>query len=74
VNLTDTGEGVIVNEALTNPTVLAPIGNLSPGRYMVEVHVSRFILRVTYDASSNPITTAELTVAEEIWTKTFDVT
>jgi hypothetical protein len=69
VNLTDPGEGVIVTQALTNPLVLIPIGNLDPGEYVVEVHVAQYIL--TFDEQGNPVYTQLQTFKEEVWTLSF---
>lgn len=71
VNFTDPGEGVIVTEAFTNPQVLVPIGRLSPGKYIVEVHVDHFTL--TYDASGKPVYTPVQTFAEEVWRQSFEI-
>jgi len=70
-NFTDPGEGVPVTLALTNPTVLVPIGNLDAGRYVVEVHVQSFIL--TYDESGKPVYTPIETLIEEVWRLEFEV-
>lgn len=71
VNLTDPGDGVAVTEALTNPLVLTPIGRLSPGEYVVEVHIAQYIL--TYDEQGSPIYTPVMTFREEVWKQTFTV-
>jgi len=70
VNFTDPGEGVIVTEAFTNPLVLVPIGNLSVGKYVVEVHIYRFIL--TYDAGKAVYTPVQTPVVE-VWKESFEV-
>ena len=69
VDFTDPGEGVAVTEAITNPLVLVPIGNLSPGEYVVEVHIDQYIL--TFDEQGNPVYTLVETLKEEIWKQTF---
>lgn len=71
-NFTDPGEGVAVTEAFTNPLVLIPIGNLSAGKYIVEVHIDRFIL--TYDTSGKPVYTPIKTLVEEVWKQNFEIT
>jgi len=71
VNFTDPGEGVSVTEAFTNPLVLVPIGRLSPGEYVVEVHIDQYIL--TYDKEGRPVYTLLQTLKEEVWTLTFIV-
>ena len=70
VNFTDPGEGVIVTEAFTNPLVLVHIGNLSAGKYVVEVHICRFIL--TYEAGK-PVYTPVQTPVEAVWKESFEV-
>lgn len=70
-NFTDPGEGVAVTEAFTNPLVLIPIGNLSAGKYIIEVHVDRFIL--TYDTSGKPVYTPIKTLVE-VWKQNFEIT
>ncbi len=70
-NFTDPGEGVAVTEAFTNPLVLIPIGNLSEGKYVVEVHIDRFIL--TYDKSGEAVYTPIKTLVEEVWKENFDI-
>jgi hypothetical protein len=67
----DPGEGVIVTQALTNPLVLFPIGNLTPGEYQIEVYVLQYIL--TFDEEGNPTYTQVQTFKEEVWTKTFTI-
>jgi hypothetical protein len=69
VNFTDPGEGVAVTEAFTNPLVLVPLGKLSPGEYVVEVHIDRYIL--TFDDKGRPVYTLLQTFKEELWQKTF---
>ncbi len=71
VNVTDPGEGVAVTQALTNPLVLIPLGNLDPGEYEVQVHVDAYVL--TYGENGEPIYTQLLTFREELWTATFTV-
>jgi len=70
-NFTDPGEGVAVTEAFNNPMVLIPIGNLSAGKYIIEVHIDRFIL--TYDTSGKPIYTPIETPVEEVWRQHFEI-
>jgi hypothetical protein len=67
----DPGEGVAVTEALTNPLVLFPIGQLSPGEYQIEVHILQYIL--TFDQEGNPTYTQVQTFKEEVWTETFNI-
>ena len=69
VNFTDPGEGVPVTEALTNPLVLIPLGQLSPGKYVVEVHIDQYIL--TFDEEGKPVYTQLQTFKEEVWTLNF---
>jgi len=69
VNFTDPGEGVYVTEAFTNPLVLVPIGKLSPGEYVVEVHIDQYIL--TFDEQGRPVYTLLQTFREELWTQKF---
>jgi len=71
LNFTDPGEGVYVTEAFTNPLVLVPFGKLSPGEYVVEVHIDQYIL--TYDKEGRPVYTLLQTLKEEVWTLTFVV-
>ena len=71
VNFTDPGEGVFVTEAFTNPLVLVPLGKLSPGEYVVEVHIDQYIL--TYDKEGRPVYTLLQTFKEEVWALTFIV-
>ncbi len=70
-NFTNPGEGVSVTEAITNPLVLVPIGNLPAGKYVVEVHIDSFTL--TYDDSGKPIYVPILTFKEEVWILEFEV-
>jgi len=72
VNFTDPGEGVAVTQAFTNPIVLVPIGNLSPGSYEVEVHIVSYIL--TFDEYGNPIYQPIMTFKEEVWAQTLTIT
>jgi len=72
VNFTDPDEGVLVTQAFTNPTLLVPIGKLSPGEYKVEIHIVSYIL--TFDDQGNPIYRPIMTFKEEVWTKTLRVT
>jgi hypothetical protein len=71
VNFTDPGEGVGVTQAFTNPTVLVPIGRLSPGEYQVEVHIVSYIL--TYDEHGNPNYHPIMTFKEEVWSKNLTI-
>jgi hypothetical protein len=71
VNFTDPGEGVAVTEALTNPLVLVPIGNLSTGKYVARAHIDSFIL--TYDSTGKPVFTSIKTLVEEVWDKEFEI-
>jgi hypothetical protein len=71
VNFTDPGEGVAVTEALTNPLVLVPIGNLSTGKYVARAHIDSFIL--TYDSTGKPIFTLVKTLVEEVWETEFEI-
>ena len=70
-NFTDTGEGVPVTEALTNPLVLVPIGKLSAGLYVGRVHIDSFIM--TYDSEGNPVYSPIMTLVEEVWETEFEV-
>ncbi|MEM2884796.1 MAG: protease complex subunit PrcB family protein [Thermoproteota archaeon] len=70
-NFTDPGEGVAVSQAFTNPLVLVPVGNLDAGKYLVEVHIVKFLL--TYDADGKPVYVPILTFKEEVWTLEFEV-
>jgi hypothetical protein len=72
VNFTDPGEGVIVTQAFTNPTLLVPIGKLAPGEYKVEIHIVSYIL--TFDEHGEPVYTPIMTFKEEVWTETLKVT
>ncbi len=71
VNFTDPGEGVVVTQAFTNPTLLVPIGKLAPGKYQVEIHIVSYIL--TFDEQGNPIYRPIMTFKEEVWTQTLTV-
>jgi hypothetical protein len=71
VNFTDPGEGVAVTEALTNPLVLVPIGNLSSGKYVARAHIDSFIL--TYDSTGKPVFTPVKTLVEEVWETEFEI-
>jgi len=42
-------------EALTNPLVLLPIGNLSQGKYVAKAHIDSFIL--SFDSTGKPVFT-----------------
>ncbi|MDH5439266.1 MAG: protease complex subunit PrcB family protein [Candidatus Bathyarchaeota archaeon] len=70
-DFTDPGEGVAVTQALTNPLVLVPIGELSPGEYIVEVHIIQYIM--TYDKEGNPVYTPLQTFKEEVWEQSFTI-
>jgi hypothetical protein len=71
VNFTDPGEGVIVSQAFTNPTLLVPIGKLAPGDYQVEIHIVSYIL--TFDDQGQPIYRPIMTFKEEVWTQILTV-
>jgi hypothetical protein len=70
-NFTDAGEGVAVTDALTNPLVLVPMGNLPSGNCMVRVHIDRFIM--TYDSEGEPVYTPVETFVEVVWETEFKV-
>jgi len=70
-NFTDPGEGVAVTEALTNPLVLVPMGNLPSGNYVARVHIDRFIM--TYDSEGDPVYNPVETLVEEVWETEFKV-
>jgi len=70
-NFTDPGDGVAVTEALTNPSVLVPMGNLPQGFYVARVHIDRFIM--TYDSEGDPIYNPVETLVEEVWETEFKV-
>jgi len=72
VNFTDPGEGVMVSQAFTNPTLLVPIGKLSPGKYQVEIHIVSYIL--TFDEQGKPNYRPIMTFREEVWTQTLTIT
>jgi hypothetical protein len=72
VNFTDPGEGVAVTQAFTNPTLLVPIGKLTPGKYQVEIHIVSYIL--TFDDQGKPNYTPIMTFKEEVWIETLTVT
>ncbi len=65
VNFTDPDEGLMVTQALTNPTVLVPIGKLTPGEYNIEVQITLFIQNV--DDEGNTYYTPIMTFAPVIW-------
>ena len=71
VDFIDPGEGVAVTQALTNPLVLFPIGELSPGEYQIEVHILLYFL--TFDEEGNPTYTQAQTFREEVWEHTFTI-
>jgi len=71
VNFTDPGERVIVTEALTNPTVLVPIGKLTPGEYNIEVYVTMYILN--FNDEGETVYTPIMTFAPIVWTQTLTV-
>jgi len=71
VNFTDPSEGLIVSQALTNPTVLVPIGKLTPGEYNVEVYITMFILNV--DDEGNTVYTPIMTFAPIVWKQTLTI-
>ncbi|MCD6530726.1 protease complex subunit PrcB family protein [Candidatus Bathyarchaeota archaeon] len=68
VDFIDPGKDVIVTQAFTNPTVLIPLGNLPEGKYLVEVHVNRFIL--AYNGEGKPVYTP---AGEEFWNQSFQI-
>ena len=68
INFTDPGESVMVDQALTNPLVLVPIGKLSSGEYNIEVPISQYILN--FDDEGKPNYTQVLTFAPVIWEET----
>ena len=70
-NFTDPGEGVAVTEALTNPLVLVPMGNLPSGNYVARVHIDSFIM--TYDSEGEPVYTPVETFVEVVWETEFKV-
>jgi hypothetical protein len=70
-NFTDPGKDVIVTQELTNPTMLVPIGQLSPGEYLIEVHITQYIL--TFDDQGQPIYRPLMTFREEVWTQTLTI-
>jgi len=72
VNFTDPGDGVAVTQAFTNPLVLVPIGDLSPGKYEVEVHIVSYIL--TFDEQGKPNYKPIMTFKEEVWTQALTIT
>ena len=71
VNFTDPGEGVAVTQALTNPSLLVPIGKLRPGEYQVEIHIVSYIL--TFDDQGNPNYRPIMTFKEEVWTQSLTI-
>jgi hypothetical protein len=71
-NFTDPGKGVIVTQEQTNPTMLVPIGQLSPGEYLIEVHITQYIM--TFDDQGQPIYRPLMTFREEVWTQTITIT
>jgi hypothetical protein len=71
VNVTDPGEDMMVTEAITNPLVMIPIGQLTPGEYNIEVTVTWFIQ--TYDEEGNTVYTPVMTFAPIIWKQTLTV-
>ena len=64
-------DGVAVTQAFINPLALIPLGNLTPGDYVVEVHINTYIL--TFDDQGNPIYTLLQTFKVEMWTLTFTI-
>jgi hypothetical protein len=72
VNITDPGEDVIVTQALTNPTVLVPIGKLSPGEYQIEVNVVWFIQN--FDEHGNVEYQPVMTFKEIVWKQNLTIT
>ena len=72
VNITDPGENVIVSQAFTNPTVLAPIGKLLPGEYQIEVNVVWYIQN--FDQQGNVEYQPVMTFKEIVWTTNLTIT
>ena len=72
VNITDPGEGVAVTQAITNPLVLIPIGQLDPGEYQIEVNVVWFIYN--YDEYGNVDYQPVMTFKEIQWTQNLTIT
>ena len=72
VNITDPGQGVAVTQAFTNPLVLVPIGNLPPGTYEAEVHISWYTY--TFDDQGKPVYKPVMTFKEEVWTQLITIT
>jgi len=72
VNITDPGDDVIVTQALTNPSVLVPIGKLSPGEYQIEVNVVWFIQN--FDEQGNVEYQPVMTFREIVWTQNLTIT
>jgi hypothetical protein len=70
-NVTDPGEDMMVTEAITNPLVMIPIGQLTPGEYNIKVTVTWFIQ--TYDKEDNTVYTPVMTFAPIIWKQTLTV-
>jgi hypothetical protein len=69
VNFTNPGHSVIVTQAITNPLVLIPIGELDPGEYIVEIFITQFIAE--FDDQGNTTYRQILTFKEEVWTESF---
>jgi len=72
VNITDPGEDVMVTQALTNPSVLVPLGKLSPGEYQIEVNVVWFIQN--FDEQGNVEYQPVMTFKEIVWTQNLTIT
>ena len=71
INVTDPGEDIMVSQALTNPSVLVPIGKLTPGEYHIELNVTWFILNV--DSEGNTVSTPVMTFAPIVWKQTLTI-
>ena len=72
INLTDPGEGVAVSQAFTNPSLLMPIGKLTAGEYIVEIHITSYIY--TFDSQGKLVYRPIMTFKEEVWTQTLTIT
>ena len=62
---------MVVDQVLTNPLVLVPIGKLTPGEYHIEVPIAQYILK--FDDEGNPYYTQILTFAPVIWEQTLTI-
>jgi len=72
VNFTEPGEGGATTQEFTSPSLLVPIGKLTPGKYQVEIHIVSYIL--TFDEQGKPVYNPIMTFKEEVWTQTLTVT